>query len=696
MADKADLRLIRNIGIAAHIDAGKTTTTERILYYTGVSHRMGEVHDGNAVMDWMEQEQERGITITSAATTCYWQDHRINIIDTPGHVDFTVEVERSLRVLDGAVVVFCGVGGVEPQSETVWRQADRYKVPRIAFINKLDRVGADFFRAVEMMKSRLHANPVVMQIPIGLESEFQGVVDLVSMKAYFYPQEKLGSEEVESDIPEELMEDAEMYRMQLVETAAEQDEDLLERYLDGQELSEQEIRQAIRQATIDSKISPIFCGSAFRNKGVQPLLRAVVDYLPSPLDIPPVKGVDPVRTDKVLERKADVNEPFAALAFKLWTDPFVGHLTFLRVYSGKLESGAMVYNPRTDKKERVTKLLKMHANKREEIAAINAGDIVAAVGLKSTATGDTLCQKNAAILLESIEFPQPVISIAIEPKSTEDEVKLTQAMGRLALEDPTFQVEEDQETGQTIIKGMGELHLDIIVDRLRREFKVEANIGRPQVAYRETVTQTATVEHIYDKQMAGKSQYAKVVLRVEPGESGSGFTFDSVVPTSRSFSKEFLEAVRRGARDVMNSGPILGYQVVDVHVVLEEAITRDEESTELAFQAAANFAVREALDKAAPILMEPVMSIEIVTPDEFVGDVISDLNSRNGEIAGTSMRPGLQVVEGLVPLRSMFGYATDLRSQSQGRATYSMEFKRYSPVPSKLQQEMTNRTFGYY
>lgn len=696
MPDNVDLSRIRNIGIAAHIDAGKTTTTERILYYTGVSHRMGEVHNGNAVMDWMEQEQERGITITSAATSCFWKDHQINIIDTPGHVDFTVEVERSLRVLDGAVVIFCGVGGVEPQSETVWRQADKYRVPRITFINKLDRVGADFFQAVEMMRTRLGARPVIMQLPIGIEDGFTGVVDLVRMKAYLYPKESLGATVEECEVPGEMAEQVAKYRQEMLEVAAENDEALFERYLESEELEEEEIIASLRKATLGNDISPVFCGSAFKNKGIQQLLDAVVDYLPSPLNVPPVSGFDPKKIDQKIIRKAEVEEPFCALAFKIWTDQFVGHLTFVRVYSGSIKSGTMVFNPRTGKKERLGRLLRMHANKREEIQDLRAGDIVAVVGLKETATGDTLCPQNSQVVLEAIEFPKPVISIAIEPKSTADEEKLNSALDRLALEDPTFQVKQDSETGQTLIYGMGELHLEVIVDRLKREFKVEANCGRPQVAYRETARVKAKASYRYERQLAGKQQFAAIGLRVEPAASGSGFLFSSEVRTDRSFTKNLLEACRTGAKDAMNSGPVLGYPVVDVKVVLESVEARDEESSELAFHSAVNFCVREALQNASASLMEPRMALEVVTPDEFVGDVIADLNSRSGEIRGTGIRSGGQVVEAMVPLREMFGYATDLRSRSQGRATYTMEFERYAAVPEKLQQQMTARSSGYY
>jgi len=687
------LRRIRNIGIAAHIDAGKTTTTERILYYTGVSHKMGEVHNGNTVMDWMEQEQERGITITAAATTCFWRDHRINIIDTPGHVDFTSEVERSLRVLDGAVVVFCGVGGVEPQSETVWRQADKYRVPRITFINKLDRVGADFFRVVEMMKERLGANPVVLQLPIGSEDRFMGEVDLITRKGYTYSKETLGAEVVEIPVPADMMEDVEIWRGKLIEAAAERDENLIGRYLEGEELSESDLKASLRAGCIAGQLVPVFCGSAFRNKGVQQLLDGIVDYLPSPLDIPPVEGHDPRHPERILTRAPDPDAPFAGLVFKLWNDPFIGHLSFLRVYSGKVAVGAMVFNPRTEKKERLVKLLKLHANKREEVEEVMAGDIVGVAGLKFTATGDTLCAQHEVIALESIVFPKPVIQVAVEPRSTDDEAKLAAALDRLALEDPTFQVHVDPETGQTILAGMGELHLDIIVDRVRREFKVEANVGRPQVAWRETVTTAAGERQTYLRNIAGKDVFAEVAVKVEPGAAGAGFAFVTRKRADRVFSKEFLAACERGARDAMNSGPVLGYPVVDVRVILEDAQAKDPESTEVAFQAVTGQAVRAALQKGAPVLMEPMMAVEVVTPEDFLGDVIQDLHARGGEILGTQLRPGAQAVDALCPLRRMFGYATDVRSLSQGRATYTMEFKHYAPVPTRLQEQMVKGIF---
>jgi len=686
VASKFGLHQTRNIGIAAHIDAGKTTTTERILYYSGVSYKMGEVHDGNAVMDWMEQEQERGITITSAATTTFWRDHKINIIDTPGHVDFTAEVERSLRVLDGVICVLCGVGGVEPQSETVWRQADKYNVPRIVFINKMDRLGADFFRAVGMIEDKLKANPLPLQIPIGAEEKFEGVVDLVRMKSYRYTEESLGSDVVEGEIPEDLRETAEEYNLKLTEIAAEQDEELLERYLDGGKLSEEEIIASLRKATISNQVVPVFCGSAFKNKGVQQLLNAVIDLLPSPLDIPPVKGLHP-KDESVVEVYADDSEPLAALAFKVWSDPYVEHLTFIRVYSGTLKAGEAIHNSTRDRKERVMRLFRMHADKREDLKEVCAGDIVAAVGLKQTATGDTLCTKKNPILLESIRFPRPVISIAIEPKTTEDEKKMGDALSRMALEDPTFKVHADLETGQTIISGMGELHIDVIVERIRREFKVEARVGNPQVAYRESVTKAVSHKYVYDKILGGKNQFAEIAIKIEADDPGSSLVFENAIE-SKKFPKEFLQAIESGVQDAMNSGPLVGYPVIGLKVKLTDALMRDEESNEHAFRVAANMCMREVMSKAAPVIMEPIMKVEVTTPDDFLGEVIGDLNSRNGEIRGTSQRPGAQAVNGLVPLRKMFGYATDLRSATQGRATYTMEFSSYAALPKKLQNEM--------
>jgi elongation factor G len=682
----------RNIGIMAHIDAGKTTTTERILFYTGVSHKIGEVHDGTATMDWMEQEQERGITITSAATTCTWKDNRINIIDTPGHVDFTIEVERSLRVLDGAVAVFCSVGGVEPQSETVWRQADKYCVPRIAFINKMDRVGADFFRGVSMIKDRLKANPVPIQLPIGSEENYKGLVDLVTMKAIVWDEEALGAKFHEDGIPDEMMELAEEYREKMIEEIASHDDVLMEKYLGGEELSEAEIKLAIRQATIDIKICPVVCGSAFKNKGVQPLLDAVLDYLPSPLDIPAIKGID-ADTEEEIERKASDSEPFAALAFKIMTDPFVGQLCFIRVYSGVLNSGSYVYNSTKGKRERVGRLLKMHANKREEIKEVYAGDIAAAVGLKYTTTGDTLCLEDKPVILESIEFPEPVISIAIEPKTKADQEKLGTSLAKLASEDPSFRVRTDEETGQTIISGMGELHLEIIVDRMMREFKVEANVGKPQVAYRETISKKVKVEGKFVRQSGGRGQYGHVWLEVEPQEPGKGYEFvdaikGGVVP------KEYIPAVNKGIVEALDTGVLAGFPVVDIKVTLIDGSYHDVDSSEMAFKIAGSMGFKEGCSKASPVLLEPIMSVEVVVPEDYMGEVIGDLNSRRGRIMGMETRSGAQVVGAMVPLAQMFGYSTDLRSATQGRATYTMTFHHYEQVPKSVSEEIIAKVKG--
>ena len=682
----------RNIGIMAHIDAGKTTTTERILYYTGVSHKIGEVHDGTATMDWMEQEQERGITITSAATTCTWRDNRVNIIDTPGHVDFTIEVERSLRVLDGAVAVFCSVGGVEPQSETVWRQADKYRVPRIAFINKMDRVGADFFRGVNMIKDRLKANPLPIQLPIGSEENYKGIIDLVTMKAIIWNEESLGAKFVEAEIPADLLENAEEYREKMIEEISSHDDVLMEKYLGGEALSEAEIRSAIRQATIDIKICPVVCGSAFKNKGVQPLLDAVVDYLPSPLDIPAIKGID-ADTDQEVERKASDTEPFSALAFKIMTDPFVGQLCFIRVYSGVLNSGSYVYNSTKGKKERIGRLLKMHANKREEIKEIYAGDIAAAVGLKYSTTGDTLCPEDHPVILESIEFPEPVISIAIEPKTKADQEKLGTSLAKLASEDPSFRVRTDEETGQTIISGMGELHLEIIVDRMMREFKVEANVGKPQVAYRETITKKVKVEGKFVRQSGGRGQYGHVWLEVEPQEPGAGYEFvdnikGGVVP------REYIPAVDKGIQEALDSGVLAGFPVVDVKVTLIDGSYHEVDSSEMAFKIAGSMGFKAGCTKASPVLLEPIMSVEVVVPEEYMGEVIGDLNSRRGRIMGMENRAGAQVVASMVPLAQMFGYATDLRSATQGRATYTMTFHHYEQVPKSVSEEIIAKVKG--
>ncbi len=691
MSRLSPLDKYRNIGIMAHIDAGKTTTTERILYYTGVSHKIGEVHEGTATMDWMEQEQERGITITSAATTCSWNDHRINIIDTPGHVDFTIEVERSLRVLDGAVAVFCSVGGVEPQSETVWRQADKYGVPRIAFINKMDRIGADFFRGVQMIKDRLKANPVPIQIPIGKEEHYKGLVDLVRMKAIIWDEESLGAKFHEEEIPADLQDEAAEWREKLLEEISSHDDALMEKYLGGEELTEAEIQAAIRACTININIIPVVCGSAFKNKGVQNLLDAVVDYMPSPLDIPAIKGLD--ENGAEVERRAEDTEPFAALGFKIMTDPFVGQLTFIRVYSGVLQSGSYVYNATKGKKERIGRLLKMHANKREEIKEVYAGDIAAAVGLKYTTTGDTLCDEDKAVILESIEFPEPVISIAIEPKTKADQEKLGLSLQKLASEDPSFRVKTDEETGQTIISGMGELHLEIIVDRLMREFKVEANVGKPQVAYRETVGKKVKVEGKFVRQSGGRGQYGHVWLEVEPQEPGAGYAFvdaikGGVVP------REYIPAVDKGIQEAMDTGVMAGFPVVDIKVTLIDGSYHEVDSSEMAFKIAGSMGFKEGCQKASPVLLEPIMSVEVVVPEEYMGDVIGDLNSRRGRIMGMDSRAGAQVVSSMVPLANMFGYSTDLRSATQGRATYAMTFDHYEPVPKSVSDEIVAKVKG--
>jgi elongation factor G len=686
------LEKTRNIGIMAHIDAGKTTTTERILYYTGVSYKIGEVHEGTATMDWMEQEQERGITITSAATTCSWRDHRINIIDTPGHVDFTIEVERSLRVLDGAVAVFCSVGGVEPQSETVWRQADKYHVPRIAFINKMDRVGADFFRGVDMIRDRLKANAVPIQLPIGKESSFSGVIDLVEMKAIVWNDEALGATFQVLEVPEEEMELALEYREKMIEELATHNDELMDKYLNGEKFTIDEIRDAIRKSTIDIKIIPVVCGSAFKNKGVQNLLDAVVDYMPAPTDIPAIKGVNP-DTEVEEERNASDAEPFSALAFKIMGDPFVGQLCFFRVYSGVLSSGSYVYNSTKGKKERIGRILKMHANKREEIKEVYAGDIAAAVGLKYTTTGDTLCIDSNPVILESIEFPEPVISIAIEPKTKADQEKLGISLSKLASEDPSFRVKTDEETGQTIISGMGELHLEIIVDRLMREFKVEANVGKPQVAYRETITKKVKVEGKFVRQSGGRGQYGHVWLEIEPQEPGAGYEFidaikGGVVP------REYIPAVDKGIQESLGTGGLAGFPVVDVKVSLIDGSYHDVDSSEMAFKIAGSMGFKEGCSKASPILLEPILSVEVVVPEEYMGDVIGDLNSRRGHIMGMESRAGAQVITAMVPLAMMFGYATDVRSATQGRATYTMTFHHYEQVPKSVAEEIIAKVKG--
>jgi len=682
----------RNIGIMAHIDAGKTTTTERILYYTGVSHKIGEVHEGAATMDWMEQERERGITITSAATTCAWKDNRINIIDTPGHVDFTIEVERSLRVLDGAVAVFDSVQGVEPQSETVWRQADKYQVPRITFMNKMDRVGADFFASVQSLIDRLGANPVPVQLPLGQEDGFRGVIDLLTMKTLVFDDETLGAAFVTEDIPEEYLELATNYREKLIEAVVEFDEMAMERYLDGQVLEVEEIKRAIRLGTISLKVTPVFCGSAFKNKGVQPLLDGVVDYLPSPVDLPPVQGIDP-RTEEPITRSPSESEPFAALAFKIMSDPFSGQLTYFRVYSGKLHAGSYVYNVAKEKKERIGRLLKMHANKREEIGEVSAGDIAAAVGLKDTRTGDTLCEEKYPILLEVINFPEPVISLAVEPKTKQDLDKLGYSLEKLAQEDPSFRIKSDEETGQTIISGMGELHLEIIVDRLLREFKVQANVGKPQVAYRETIRGRAQAEGKYIKQTGGRGQYGHVFLRVEPAESGTGLEFVNKI-VGGAVPREYIVPVEKGVKERMESGILAGYPLRDLRVTLFDGSFHEVDSSEMAFKIAASMALVSACQKADLVLLEPVMKVEVLVPQEFMGDVIGDLNGRRGKIHGMKARGGSQVVDAAVPLSEMFGYSTDLRSKTQGRATYSMEFQSYEVVPKLMAQQIIKKNQG--
>ncbi len=681
---RSPLQKTRNIGIMAHIDAGKTTTTERILYYTGVTYKIGEVDEGTAVMDWMVQEQERGITITSAATTCLWKDYRINIIDTPGHVDFTIEVERSLRVLDGAVAVFDSVAGVEPQSETVWRQANKYGVPRIAFMNKMDRVGADFFPSVESMIDRLDANPVPVQIPIGAEDKFRGPIDLVRMKALFFDDETLGANYTEGDIPEELLPTANEYRDKMLEALADVDDTIMEKYLGKEEISPEEIKAVLRKGTLELRLTPVLCGSAFRNKGVQLLLDAIVDYLPSPLDIPPVVGKVP-GSDSVIVRHANDSEPFSAIAFKVMTDPFVGQLTFIRVYSGVLSAGSYVYNSTKDRKERVGRLLKMHANKREEVKEVSAGDIAAVVGLKNTLTGDTLCEEKNPIILESIEFPEPVMSVAIEPKTKADQERLSQSLAKLAQEDPSFKVSFNEETSQTIISGMGELHLEIIVDRLLREFRVGANVGKPQVAYKETIKGSAKAEGRFIRQTGGRGQYGDVFVEIEPLEAGKGFEFENKI-VGGTVPREYIPAVEKGIREAADRGILAGYPVVDVRARLYDGSYHEVDSSEMAFKIAGSMAFKEAAKKAKPILLEPVMSIEVVTPEEYMGDVIGDLNSRRGRVLNIERRGNVQVIKAQTPLAEMFGYATDLRSKTQGRATYTMQFAHYDEVPKGVSE----------
>ena len=679
----------RNIGIMAHIDAGKTTTTERVLYYTGKEHKIGEVHDGAATMDWMEQEQERGITITSAATTCFWKDHRINIIDTPGHVDFTIEVERSLKVLDGAVAVFDGVAGVEPQSETVWRQADKYKVPRMCFVNKLDRTGANFFMCVDMIRERLGAKPLLLQLPIGLEADLKGIVDLVKMKGIIWNDESLGAKFEEVEIPENLKEEAEKYRKELVETAVEQDEDLMSAYLDGKDISEDDLKKCIRKGTLDFSFVPIVCGSAFKNKGVQPLLDAVVDYLPSPLDIGEITGTKPGTKDEIV-RKFGNSEPFSALAFKVANDPFVGSLTFIRIYSGTLNAATGVMNTSKDKEERVGRMLLMHANDREDIKTASTGDIVALAGLKHTITGHTLSDPSNPILLEPMDFPDPVIEIAVEPKTKADQEKMGEALARLAKEDPSFRVSSDNESGQTIIKGMGELHLDIIVDRMKREFKVEANIGAPQVAYRETIQGAATVDYTHKKQSGGAGQFAKVKLSVEPLDPGKGREIENIVKGG-AIPKEFIPGVEKGIEGVADSGILAGFPMLDYKVTIIDGLHHDVDSSVLAFEIAGRMGFKDACTKAGLKLLEPIMKVEVVTPEDHMGDVIGDLNSRRGQIGSTDKRGNATVINAMVPLANMFGYVNNLRSMSQGRAQYTMTFDHYEKVPQNVQDEVTKK-----
>ena len=691
MSRVVPIEKVRNIGIMAHIDAGKTTTTERILYYTGVSYKMGEVHEGTAVMDWMEQEQERGITITSAATTCFWNNHRINIIDTPGHVDFTIEVERSLRVLDGAVAIFCAVGGVEPQSETVWRQADRYGVPRIAFVNKMDRMGADFDRCLAMMQSRLGASPVAVQIPLGKEQDFRGIIDLLEMKAVVWEESTLGAAYRVVEIEDELKDEAEVYRRTLVEALAEVDEQILEKYLDGHEISNQEIEAALRSGTLQLKLVPVFCGAAFKNKGVQLLLDGIVKYLPSPKDVKAISGITPQGVEEM--RAADDKAPFAALAFKLTNDPYVGHLTFLRIYSGSLTSGVQVLNSTKSVREKIGRLMKMHANKREEIKEVHAGDIVAALGLRNSTTGDTLCDPTRPIVLEAMDIPAPVISIAIEPKSKEDQEKLGVSLAKVAAEDPTFVVKVEQETGETIISGMGELHLEIIVDRLLREFKVNANVGKPQVAYRETITRKVRAEGRFVRQSGGRGQYGHVWLELEPNERGAGFEFvdrivGGVVP------KEYINSVGRGVKEALEQGVLAGYPIVDIRITLVDGSYHEVDSSDIAFAIAGSMAVKSGIKDGAPILLEPIMAVEVVVPEDYIGEVVGDLNSRRGRISQMETRANVQVIESRVPLAQMFGYATDLRSATQGRATFHMQFSHYDPVPFSISEEVKAAAAG--
>jgi elongation factor G len=678
------LEKTRNIGIMAHIDAGKTTTTERVLFYTGKTYKIGEVHEGTATMDWMEQEQERGITITSAATTAEWKQHRINIIDTPGHVDFTVEVERSLRVLDGAVAVFCAKGGVEPQSETVWRQADKYSVPRMAYVNKMDIMGADFFKVVSMMKERLHANAVPIQIPIGAEDHFLGMVDLITMKAFIH-KDDLGKEIVETDIPEDLIEISNEYREKMVEAAAEQDEELMTKYLEGEELSEEEIKRGLRLGTINVKLTTVLCGSSYKNKGVQEMLDAVIAYMPSPLDIPPMDGVA-IDSEEKIVRKADDTEPFSALAFKIMVDPFVGKLCFFRVYSGKIQAGSYVYNSTKGKRERLGRIVQMHANHREEIKEVYTGDIAAAVGLKDTTTGDTLCDEEHAVILEAMVFPEPVISVAIEPKTKASQDKMGIALQKLAEEDPTFKTYTNEETGQTIIAGMGELHLEIIVDRMLREYKVEANVGRPMVAYKETIKKKVRVEGKFVRQSGGKGQYGHVWLELEPKEAGTGYEFVNKT-VGGSVPREYIAPTQAGVEEAMKNGVLGGYQVLDLKVTLVDGSYHEVDSSEMAFKIAGSMAFKEGMRKADPVLLEPIMKVEITVPEEYMGDVMGDVNSRRGRIEGMESRMGAQVIRSFIPLSEMFGYATDLRSKTQGRGVYSMEMHHFEEVPKSISEK---------
>ncbi|MDJ0514649.1 MAG: elongation factor G [Methyloceanibacter sp.] len=686
MTRKTPLKDYRNIGIMAHIDAGKTTTTERVLYYTGKSHKIGEVHDGAATMDWMEQEQERGITITSAATTAFWNNKRINIIDTPGHVDFTIEVERSLRVLDGAVALLDANQGVEPQTETVWRQADKYEVPRMIFVNKMDKIGADFFMSLETIKERLGANPIVLQLPIGAESDFAGVVDLVRMKAIVWDDESLGASFHDEDIPADLQDKAQEYHDALIEQAVEVDEEAMEAYLEGKEISEEKLKELIRKGTCNLDFVPILCGSAFKNKGVQPLLDAVVDYLPSPLDVPAIKAID-VKTEEEVDRPASDDAPLSMLAFKIMNDPFVGSLTFCRIYSGKVESGQTLTNTVKDKKERIGRMLLMHSNHREDIKEAYAGDIVAIAGLKDTTTGDTLCDPTKPVILERMEFPEPVIEVAVEPKTKGDQEKLGVALNRLAQEDPSFRVTVDHESGQTIIKGMGELHLDIIVDRMKREFKVEANVGAPQVAYRETITKPSNVDYTHKKQTGGSGQFARVKMEIEPAESGEGFVFENKV-VGGNVPKEFIPGVEKGVQSVIDAGILAGFPILDVKCTLVDGASHDVDSSVMAFEIASRAAFREAAQKASPKLLEPMMKVEVVTPEEYVGGIIGDLTSRRGQVRGQEPRGNATVINAMVPLANMFGYVNTLRSMSQGRAQFTMQFDSYAQVPQAVAEEV--------